>query len=106
MVFNLILSYSGGFFNLSVPAFAFYDLGCVAGALVGEDRAKNVIEYPSCFHILGNRVSHFFPENACIFSHLPFIIDVLIEALLFALDVPGQVQLYLAALQGQLITTI
>ena len=34
MVLNLIFSYSGRFFILLVPAFAFCDLGSVAGALV------------------------------------------------------------------------
>lgn len=106
MAFNLISSYSGWFLILPVPAFAFYYLGYVAGVLVGEDWDKKVIEYPSCFHILGKQVSHFFSENAHIFSHLPFIIDVFIEALLFAIDVPDQVQLYLAVPQGQLIITI
>lgn len=106
MAFSLISSYSGWFLILPVPAFAFYYLGYVAGVLIGEDRDKKVIEYCICFHILVNQVSHLFSENAHVFSHLPFIIDVFIEALLFAVDVPGQVQLYLAVLQGQLIITI
>ncbi|GAB0180970.1 calpain-5 [Grus japonensis] len=37
MVSNLIFSYSGWFFILPVPAFAFCDLGGVARALASED---------------------------------------------------------------------
>ena len=37
MVLNLIFSYSEWFFTLPVAAFAFCDLGDVAGALAGED---------------------------------------------------------------------
>jgi len=37
MVSNLILSYNEQFFILPVPAFAFCNLGGLAGALAGED---------------------------------------------------------------------
>jgi len=90
MVSNQI-SYSGLFFILSVPPFAFCDLGSVAGAVASEDTGKKVIEYCSLFYALGDQVSCFLPERAHIFPSLPFINDVPIESFLIALDIPGQI---------------
>lgn len=55
MVSNLSFSYSGLFTILPVLAFLFCDLGSVLGALAGQDRGREVIEYFSLLHILGNQ---------------------------------------------------
>lgn len=53
-----------------VPDFAFSDMGCAAGALVGEDQGKRVVEYHSFFHVLRNQVSFSLLERTRIFSSL------------------------------------
>ena len=67
MVSNLILSYNEQFFILPVPAFAFCNLGGLAGALAGEDWGKNVVEYLSLLYIPGKQVAGFLLERAGIF---------------------------------------
>ena len=91
MVFNLIFSYSGEFFILLVPVFAFSDLDSVAGALASEDRDKKAVKYLSLFHIPGNRGSCFLPQRAHIFPSFPFIIGVPSEAFIIAVDIPDQI---------------
>jgi len=72
MVSNLIFSYSGKLFILPVPAFAFYDLGGMAGALASEDWDNEVFEHLSRLHMPGNQVSRFLPERARIFPWSSF----------------------------------
>jgi len=52
MVLSLIFSYSGRFFILPIPACVVCYLGSVAGALVGEDLGKKVIEFLSLLKYL------------------------------------------------------
>lgn len=47
--------------------------------------------YLSLLHVPGNRVSRFLPERVHIVPSLPFITNVPIEALLVALNAPGQI---------------
>lgn len=75
----------------SPNAFAFCDLGSVAGALAGEDWGKKVTEYLSLLHILGDQVSCLLLERPHISSNLLFITDVPVEAFLDALDNHGQI---------------
>ena len=85
MVSDLIFSYTGWFFILPVPAFAFCDLDGVAGALANEHWGKKVIEYLSILHTPGNQVSCLLLERAHIFPSLPFITSVPVEAFFLAM---------------------
>jgi len=67
MVLNLSFSYSGWFSILPVPAFAFCNLGGVAGALTGEDRGKNLMG-TSAFSI-SQVTRSLFPAEECL--HFP-----------------------------------
>lgn len=90
MVSELIVSYSRWFFILPIPTFAFCNSGSGVGTPVGERQGKKVVDCLNLLYILGGHVSHFLPERVHIFPSVLFITEVPTEALLVALNIPGQ----------------
>lgn len=85
------ISYSGQFFIFPSSAFTLCTLGSVDEAFAGEDLGKNVTEYLSILHMLGNQVPPSLLERPHIFLSLPFIINVAIKTFLTAFGIPGQI---------------
>lgn len=91
VVLNLIFSYSWRDLISPVPALRFRDLREVGGEITIENWGKKTVEYLSLLHVSCQQLSCHLLWG-CIFIELPFLANILVEALIIILCIPCQTE--------------